>query len=140
MPICCAWFSLANGHVQRRQSRVGDRIMRLSSSIFLRIYRWLHRVLYEECDDPQAPKRFQSKARKMLHNQTLIQICMVATWILPFMFIPLVIYLLQIPYFPLVYILWCLVTGLIWAGLLKRERMRDHKSGSDLATEYSTKV
>jgi archaellum biogenesis protein FlaJ (TadC family) len=114
--------------------------MTLSSLPFSRFIQWLHRVLYEECDDPQAPKRFQSKARKMLHNQTLIQVCMVATWILPFMFIPLVIILIQIPYFPLVYVVWCSVTGLIWAGLLKRERMREHKSGSDLAREYSTKV
>ena len=63
---------------------------------------------------------------------------MVVTWILPFLFIPLFVVLVRIPYFPLIYLIWCVVTGTIWLSLSVHEK-KLKKSGADLAMEYSTK-
>jgi hypothetical protein len=140
MPIRCAWTTLDDGHVQRRQPRVKGVKMKNPFSLFSRLHKWIHRELYEASDDPQAPERFRTKARKVLHNQTLIQILMVITWIAPFPFIPLFLWLIQIPYFAIGYIIWCFTTGTIWIALTKHEKNREKKSGSDLATEISIRV
>ena len=111
-----------------------------SSSIFSRFIRWLHRVLYEECDDPQAPKRFQSKARKILQNQMVIRVCIILTWIVP---LPISALLFQLAFstrwlIPL-YVVWCIVTCTVWLALHGREKIQSKKSGAELATEYSAR-
>lgn len=112
----------------------------MQSSLFSRLRKWIHHELYEASDDPNAPERFRAKARKMLQNQMVIRICIILTWIVP---LPISALLFQLAFstrwlIP-AYVVWCIVTSIVWLTLRGREKIQSKKSGADLATEYSTR-
>ena len=111
--------------------------MRNPLSLF---YRWLHYVLMEETSDPHAPN---TKPRKMLHNAHVIQAWAAMAGILSFGSIPMIIFLIQVPYFVLAYLCWCAVMGigeLAGYAWVKRMNERDYAKTSASASDLNSTV
>ena len=109
--------------------------MRNPLSLF---YRWLHYVLMEETSDPHAPN---AKPRKMLHNAHLIQAWAAMAGILSIGSIPLIIFLIQVPFFVVGYLCFCAVAGtaeLVGHAWVKRLNERDYAKTATSASDLNS--
>lgn len=102
-------------------------------------FRWIHYVLYEECDDPHAPT---GKSRKQLHNAHLIQLWAAMAGIGSMGACPFILFLLTLPYFVPCYLVFCAVAGfsmLLGQRLAKHANEQEYtktlRSGRDSYTE-----
>ena len=102
----------------------------------------LHRILLEESDDSQAPAEFRSKPRRQLHNAFLIQSWAALTGIVSIAIIPVIVWLITIPYFVIGYLVWCAVTAVLWLiGWFKVKKLNEQdysktsKTAADVISE-----
>ena len=110
--------------------------MRNPISLF---WKWMHYILFEEMDDPHAPK---SKHKKIIHNAHLIQAWAALIGILSVGLIPLYVWLITVPGFVIAYLVWCAVMGIsnvVLSFYVRRLNERDYlktpKSASDVFYE-----
>jgi hypothetical protein len=83
------------------------------------IFSKIHRILFEESDDPMAPDRYRTKGGQIIHNQNVIQSLAVLVGLGSLSVVPLVVILITIPYFALAYVVWALCTGIAWLALAR---------------------
>lgn len=108
------------------------------SNFFYRLKRRLRRILLEESDDPQAPAEFRSKPRRQLHNTFLIQSWAAATGIVSIAIIPVIVWLIMVPYFVIGYLVWCTVTAVLWGWFkfkVKKLNEQDYNKTSKTAAD-----